>query len=573
MKKIFSICLICLVATSAAAQNDSIINRVVTVEREFQPVIESAGKISVTPQIYEAKAPEAKVVYSDYSNPLQTDFNTNPLDFAQVTIGSPSPLHGFLRGAIGHSATRFDFNYRVGDKKDLYLDLHANHLGQWGRKTLSNSKLGFDFSKRFNQTEFFFGADGKNIYFTRYSKYFEYNDLYKMTGDFVNLSDYSNFAPDDKTNHWDIRTRIGVQSLPNQTIQYKVQTGYEAFIMGKELTEHTINTHGMLDWHSSVHHAGADLQIQNHIYSADLTGFAWSDRNIERGDTYARNYHALKIEPYYAYEGERIDVHAGVNLDFCFGKGQGFLPSPNVTFEAKLVKDWLALYGGAVGDYQTSSVREHFEHLRYLHPENEIATTQNRSYIPIDAFAGFKIRPHANLLIDLYAHYKLTKYQVYAVPDSVMRGYFNLVGGDNYEWKFGGKINYHYKDIINISLNGFYALGKMLDDTNQLYQVPDGHILHKPTWGVTFRIDAKVNSKISFYTDNYFGGGQYALDYTYTAVQLKPVVDLNLGAQYNIDKWLSCYLQLNNYLNRKHDIFYGYQSQGINFLAGVSWSF
>ncbi len=572
MKKICNICLLCMLAVSAAAQNDTI-NRIVTVEREFQPVIESAGKILVTPQVYEVAPPSAEVVYSDYTNPLKTDFNTNPLDYATVKVGQPRPLHGFLRGAVGHTATRLDFHYRVSERKDILLDVHANHLGQWGRKTLSNSQVGFDFSKLFENTDLFFGAEGRNIYFTRYGKYFAYTDLDKMRGDFVGLEHYSNFAKADKSNHWDVRTKIGVRSLPNQDIRYNVQTGYEAFVMGKNLTEHTINTQGLLDWSRSAHHVGADVLVQDHLYSADLSDFAWSKRNIMRGDTVANNYHAVKFEPYYAYEGQRFNIHAGVNLDFCIGKGKLFLPSPNVTFEAKLTKDWLALYGGAVGDYQTSSVREHFEYLRYLHPETEIATRQNRSYVPVDAFLGFKIRPQANLLLDLYAHYKLTKYQVYFAPDSVMRGYFNVMGGDNYEWKMGGKINYHYKDIINISLNGFYAIGTMLNGTNVLYGVPEGHVLNKPTWGVTFRVDAKVNSKISFYSDNYFGGGQYALDYTYTAVQLKPVVDLNLGAQFNIHKWLSCYLQLNNYLNRKHDIFYGYQSQGINFLAGVSWSF
>ncbi len=571
MKKICNICLLCLVALSAVAQNDSTtINRTVMVEREFQPVIQNAGKIHVTPQVQTVEMPATEVVYSEYSNPLKTDFNTNPLHYATVKFRQPRPLHGFLRGAIGHSATRLDFDYRVSDKKDVFLDLHAHHLGQWGRKTLSNSNIGFDFSKLFRNADLFFGVDARNVFFTRYGGYFAYTDLEKMKGEFVGLENYGDFLPEDKGNHWNVQTKIGVRSLPNKDIQYLVQTGYEAFVMKKNMTEHIVNTQGMFDWRTNGHHVGANVNVQNHIYSADLAGYAWSERNIARGDTVANNYHAIKAEPYYSYEGKRFRIHAGANLDFCIGKGKLFLPSPNVTFEANLTKDWLALYGGAVGDYQTSSVREHFDYLRYLHPENEIATTQNRSYVPVDAFLGFKIRPQANLLLDVYAHYILTKYQVYFVPDT--HGYFNLTGGDNYQWKIGGKANYHYKDIVNISLNGFYAIGKMID-MPEAWSVPEGHILDKPTWGVNFRVDAKVNSKITLYSDNYFGGGQYALDYNWTAVRLKPIIDLNLGAQYNINKWLSCYLQLNNYINRKHDIFYGYQSQGINFLAGVSWSF
>ena len=58
-----------------------------------------------------------------------------------------------------------------------------------------------------------------------------------------------------------------------------------------------------------------------------------------------------------------------------------------------------------------------------------------------------------------------------------------------------------------------------------------------------------------------------------SAVELKPIISLNFGAQYAINRWLIVYAQLNDYLNRKSDIFYGYQSQGIHFLLGVRWKF
>jgi hypothetical protein len=78
---------------------------------------------------------------------------------------------------------------------------------------------------------------------------------------------------------------------------------------------------------------------------------------------------------------------------------------------------------------------------------------------------------------------------------------------------------------------------------------------------------------------------------------LKPVVELNLGAEYNM--WvgkkrsaissqqseggmalrpepkpnLTIFVQLNNWLHRKNEILYGYRSQGINFLLGATYRF
>ncbi len=561
------------------------INRTVVVERAYKPIIKSAGKIAVKPQIKEVSLPPVEVTYSTYTQPFKTDFNISPLNFATVNFLPPTPMDGLLRVGVGHTQTQFDFNYQVRDKKDVIFDIHANHLGHWGIKTMSNSALGFDFSKLFNNADVFFGIEGKNHFFTRYGQYFDYTDTTKMMGQFNDIKKYSDFKEADIANQWEVNTKIGVRSILGKDIQYLVQTGYEAFIMTENIAEHIVNSQLALEWNSNHHAAGAKAMVNNIFYTADMADFAWSQSNIARGDTVAAPYHAFKIEPYYAYDGKRFRIHAGVNLDFCWGKGDSthiFKPSPNVTFEAQLTDDWLALYGGAQGQYQTNSAKKHFSICRYLHPENEIATTRPRSYIPVDAFLGFKMRPQANLLIDIYAHYILTKNQVYLTPDSL--GYFNLTGGNHNQWKVGGKITYHYRDIVNIALDGFYAFGTMMGDSimieNQRQAIetllPKGHILDKPTWGINLRVNTKINNKLSLYSDNYFNGGRYVLGYvngTLQVLQLKPIIDLNLGIQYNINKWFTCYLQLNNYLNRKHDIYYHYQSQGINFMTGITYSF
>ena len=73
---------------------------------------------------------------------------------------------------------------------------------------------------------------------------------------------------------------------------------------------------------------------------------------------------------------------------------------------------------------------------------------------------------------------------------------------------------------------------------------------------------------------------------------MKPTIELNAGVEYNM--WvgkaakskgdgmtlrpepkpnLTLFCQLNNWLHRKNDIYYGYRSQGINFLLGATFRF
>lgn len=580
---IITLALLC-VSSLIYAQTDTI-SRTVTVEREFQPTIQSAGKIMVKPTVNEIQSEPINVEYTTEATPMEVtpSESLNSLGYSETKLTHSKPQHGFLRAGVGHPLSQFDFAYRMSERKNVVFDVNANHLGQWGRKTLAQQGIGMNFTKMYSKAHLFFGVDAKNVFLTRYGRYFEYDDLSKMKGHFNDLKHYSDFSSQDKNSQWEIYTRIGVKAPDNATFQYRFQTGYEAFIMKQDMTEHIINTEGMFDWSSGSHHVGAELEIQNHLFSADLSSFTYSQANKDRGDTVKNNHHAIKFEPYYEYRGKRFSLHAGVNLDFSAGKGKVFLPSPNVTFEGKLTEEWLALYGGATGDYNIASVREHFQYLRYLHAENEIASSKNRTYTPVNAFIGFKLRPMKTLLIDIYTAYNYTKYDVFFMPDSL--GYFNLTGSDHTHWTIGGKVHYHYKDYVRVNVNAYYNIWKMLSDVPgtevsfyDMFDLPKNHILDRPAWGLELRVDGKIDSKWSVYGDFIFSGGRYALNYKdkmedRRAVELKPTIELNVGAQYNVNRWLGVYLQLNNLLNRKHDVFYGYQSYGINFLMGITYSF
>ena len=85
------------------------------------------------------------------------------------------------------------------------------------------------------------------------------------------------------------------------------------------------------------------------------------------------------------------------------------------------------------------------------------------------------------------------------------------------------------------------------------------------------RIDGRIDEHWSLYAENFFSGKRLALT-TLGTKTLKPTVVLNLGCQYEQDNWTT-FLQLNNYIHRHNDIYYGYQSEGINFLLGGSYKF
>ena len=104
------------------------------------------------------------------------------------------------------------------------------------------------------------------------------------------------------------------------------------------------------------------------------------------------------------------------------------------------------------------------------------------------------------------------------------------------------------------------------------------------------RIDARIDKHWSLYSDNRFVGSRTALVSVPDAEgaferTLKPTIQLSLGCQYETvvgsksfrekttQPNLVVFFQLNNYIHRHNDIWYGYQSEGINFLMGVTYKF
>ena len=115
MKRLI-ICLCLFAAIYTYAQTDTTINRVVTVERDFQPVIQSAGKIDQRPIILQPDLQLNPVVYSTYSTPLAVGHNIHPLQVAETKFTPQAPLNGVLEGAIGHRNTHLLFGYQLHKK-------------------------------------------------------------------------------------------------------------------------------------------------------------------------------------------------------------------------------------------------------------------------------------------------------------------------------------------------------------------------------------------------------------------------------------------------------------------------
>ena len=601
-------------ANNAFAQSDSALNRSVTVERDFQPIIQAAGKVSTKPAVVETNIEPTPIEYSHYTASVQPTATFNPLLSQPTRFEPTAPYKGYVRGAVGHPNTLFGFGYHLDDGKNSILDVHAGHHAEWGTATLSKSKLGLNFKHTFSTCDLYFGVEGGNIYYNKYGHWYDYTTFYTTNRDFggweKNEVAYAKKVPAidrDLTSLWTAEAFVGVRSNPKQDIQYKVQTGYMLFSKPGAVSEHQIRTHGSVDWSSEAHHVGANIYVQNNFRQL---------RNALAEaipDSLYHNIHNFRIEPYYVYEGKRVRVHVGVNLDLNLGRGQNelsgvenlsFAPSPHINLEAQIAKQWLTIYADIEGSHGFGTLQDYMEENRYRLIHQGIIEPHAASYTPVDAELGFHIRPYRDLLFEIHGGYAYMIHQDVWVANadsaSIAIGGVNkkMVGAGDFTYfhtnyqrgKVGGQINYHLRDILRINVNGDYY-----------FWSGDTTVYDRPNWELAVRIDGRIDKHWSVYSDNKFVGGRKALVYngatdTYTEHMLRPILDCNLGVEYNM--WvgskgerlkvkgekdqilrpepkpnLTLFLQLNNWLHHKNELFYGYRSQGINFLLGATYRF
>ena len=588
-----------LLSGTLFAQQDSALHRSVTVERDFQPVIQAAGKIATKPAVVETKIESSQVHYSDFTAEVTPQATFNPL-LSQPTRFEPGrKYNGYIRGALGHPNTLLDFGYHLDDTKNSILDVYAHHRAEWGLAALSKTKVGLNFTHTYSKCDLYFGLSGGNIFYHKYGHFYDYSQTFGMwaKNDEAYPKPYT-IGDKDKTSLWTAEVYLGVKANAKQDVQYQVQTGYMLFAKAGAVSEHQLRTKGSFDWHSAEHHVGAQLYVQNNFLQLnDALGIPNS--------LYQKSRHNFRIEPYYAYEGTRLRVHVGVNFDLNIGKGHqilsktenvSFAPSPHINLEAQIAKQWLTIYADIEGSLGFGSLQSYMEENRYSMIHAGIIRPC-APYTPVDAELGFHIRPHRDVLIEIHGGYAYMMYEDFwkvwvndttvfePLNKPLMAGDFIHDHADNYQrGKIGGQLNYHYQDLVRVNLHGDYYIWK-----------GDTTVYDRPNWELGLRIDGRINKNWSLYSDNHFAGKRLALT-TDDEHWLAPTIDLNLGLQY--DMWvgkvknestkgktnnnalrpepqpnLTLFFQLNNWLHRKNEIYYGYRSQGINFLLGATYRF
>jgi hypothetical protein len=587
MKTLKYILPLLLFAAGLTAQaEDSIVNRNITVEREYKPVIQDAGKIKSVPKVLEPKVDKITPAFTDFNLPMKADdYNIHTLPAAQLQREKrPESKGGFARLGFGnYYNTLGDLAYPLVNNSDMKLDFSLNHLGTFGTKAHSTSKAELSFDKYFENLDLYAGLGEGHEYFKYYGNNFN-NGRFVVNLDSLATGNGSasyleqnlvstnrtarNFTLDELAKDsisntvWRFNAFAGVRSLPLANgVRYKAEMNFKSFQARNGLIESLFLTKGGFDTQSGNNRLGVDLEMNNLVYKSKNAAI------LNFLDTYT----IFTMNPFYSIEQKNFNLRLGVKSSFSFVHGRPFSPSADIHTEWKAIPKYLSIYGGITGNYNVNTMDEMFTENRYLYADVRVKDT----YSPFEFYGGLKVKPIYNMLLDAYVDYRKIDNQYFFVNKEYKS---DLVIGDNSRLytnrfnvlysgasllKIGVRTNYNLRNLINIQFKGAY---------NGWEVTSERYAWNKPTWEADLSTDIRITRNFSVSASAFYEGERFAKLGT-MALRMSPKVDINLGASYSYNNWFTAFGKINNLIDNHYQNYFGYDVQGFNALAGVAFSF
>ena len=520
-------------------------DRNITIERDYTPVIQDAGKISSTPEVFEKNEAKENVVYSDFDFPLPVSQNIQALSSAKANMYVVPNKDAYLRLGLGNYYNNlFDFFLPILKKPDYNLNFGINHLAAFGERIHSNSKAKLNFDKSFENIMFFAGAGGGYEHFNYYGNYYLNNSVFDTTTYNYNKQSLVRF-----------NAFAGISSMPDaENWRYSGQFKFNLLNAQNGLSEKVFSTPVSLNFYYKDHRVGLDFDFNYIQYtSTDFT------------DTKA--YAPTIINPYYQYENGKLKARLGATLGLSFGDssigyGQMFTFAPDAYAEIIAFPKWLVLYGGVGGGLKINTLDKTYSENRYTIPAERIEDT----YTPLDIYIGWKLKPYHNVLFDVFADYRVIENQHFFVNqqiDNILTNRFAVEYSRASLIKFGTRLAANFNEIVDLQAK--FAI-------NQWNPSEFDHAWHMPAIEADFATNIHITRDITASANVFYIGERTAK--TIGSIEtMKPVVDVNIGGTYAYANWLSFFVKANNLLNSRYDEYFGYQVQGLNVLVGATVSF
>ena len=525
-------------------------NQEITVEKSRKIVVPPANRLFNKIQSLKPSAEQRKLTYEFEDRKLTVgDPKITPGVLSPATTqpdDSPAYNNYVKLGAGNYSSFLGEGFVGVNTMPNLALEGSLRHLssgiGPVDSKNSSQSDTRVRVTGKYLTDAFKLQADlgyDRNAYnFYGYSR--EYASLPTFNPDLI------------KQRLSTVNFKVGIENAnSDNAIDYSLKTGITSL--------HDLYNASETDWGTNFN---ASLGITDNVFAlvaADAYVTQRTDGSI------VDNRNLFRVKPTFKYTSSLFTITAGINAVNQTDQRQGINDTrafPVVDIDVAPLAN-IHVFAGVDGDINRNTLRSLLGENKWLGPQVVLANTVKS----FDIYAGSKGNVGGGFSYEgkvSYARYRNFSVFNNSIPDTTK---FSVLydGGISNVLTISGQLAYAQKDKFRSTLKiDYFSYG--LDRLEAPWGRPD----FTSTWSNSYIL----NKKLFITADLYFYQGiknkNFTSNVTYT---LKPIYDANVKIDYFLGKQVSAFVSLNNIFGQNYQRYLYYQSQGLNFLGGISYSF
>lgn len=280
-------------------------------------------------------------------------------------------------------------------------------------------------------------------------------------------------------------------------------------------------------------------------------------------DTFSNTRHLFEIAPRYQMEEDKFRVSGGFRISFesDTNLNGGAHIYPVAMFEYFLSERKIIPYAGIDGGLSANGLTTFVEENPFLAAGN-ILSHSNRK---IEIFGGVKTSIIKNTWIDGRVSYSTVDNLPLMINTAFDESKFQILYARNVSvlnLKLGASSDINQKLSLGMNLD-FWNYG--FSDTTEAWHLPQ---LRVHAYG-RYAISDKIYMNVDIFSIN----GIFAYTVMEPKKALDPIIDLNFGAEYRFSERFSAFAQFRNILSNNYQRYLHYENRGLQFRAGLTYTF
>lgn len=557
-----------LILVTAAFQGfgqvDENMKQEVEVIREYTPTISDAIKLNELPVIQDSVKTEASFLYQIESKQIPVDFQTEPVKPAKMNDEPLSKLY--------NSHVRVGFGNYLTPMAELYISNLRSKKFTWSAILKHQSSYGTIIND-INKKVYTGYAD--NSVRVSGKKFINKKSLYGNLNYTDNSCYFYGYNTDDPAFE---NLYTGKRDLIRQQFaRVSADGGIRSFHTDKNHISYDISGKYLYfyDLFNKAESSGLVTANLSQYYNKELLGVDFSAGLTQKNfnDT---NSVIVKLNPWVNRVTNIWEVRVGLAMFADVYHDDHYYFFPDVSLQYAVVEKYLIPYTGFTGFAEENPYGKLSNENPFIRPGTDTRSTIHKKVL----FGGIKGSVSSNTFYHIRATFSEMEHTYFFVNDTTKNEHnqrpgnmFVLTTTDATRLTLYGEISVKASEKLNFHVKGNYYYFDNMPHEKKAWHIPE--------FDITFSTVYNLQDKIILSVDIFGIGDRFAKIYEYSPTgiitenekKLAPVVDANLHAEYRYNKKLSGFLHLNNIANQKYYRWNYYRMQGLNFLAGLSYSF